>query len=526
MGDDKKQYDFITETIKEKPKKKAFWKRALATIILGIIFGLAACVAFVFCEPYISAYFQKDTTKLVTLSEDDVLVEEASVSIEKADNKEAKKTEEKEKTSEEASKKGSEDAIKVDESEAAEEEIVSNNSENKDPEENEEMQEVKLSEDEEIITDAEENPDEDRVDDIENSDENSEITSNTDDGLETEGHIITKITEKGLGISDYKQLYKELNEVAANAYKSLATVTGVYSDIDWFSNTYESSNQTTGVIIADNGKELLIVAQVKAVADADSIEVTFCDDSILSGKIKKSDPNTGLAIIGVDLTDISPETMEEIEMAKLGTSKLPSIVGSPVIAIGNPAGINGAMAVGQITANNYGKELIDSNVHFITTDIYGSVNASGVLIDLEGKVLGIIYQDVTVTDVRNLIKAYGISDLKPKIEKISNGQDFAYLGVIGTDVTQEANEQLGVPLGAYIKEVEIDSPAMTEGLRSGDVIVKMGTTDINTFDNFKEVMYKSQPGDLLMITVKRLGLDDYVDVSYEVTLKTLEEKNN
>lgn len=515
MGEDKKQYDFITETIKEKPKKKPFWVRLLITLMLGIVFGLAACVTFIFSGPYIAKYFQKEDTKVVTLSEDEV-VETVAEAIETAEDK----------TKIQIGKSEKSDNDKEDKAETTGnqlEEVKAEANESSETEEETAAQKVKLEED----TDTDEEEISDNKEEADLPEETISEEALSDEGEDEQPiseaeSVIDSIQNKEFGIVEYKQLYKELNSVAEKAYKSLATVTGVYSDIDWFSNPYESSNQTIGVIVADNGKELLIVAEVKAVLDADSIQVTFCDNAILPGKIKKSDPNTGLAIIGVNLDDISEETMEEIERARLGNSTLPSIVGNPVMAIGNPSGVVGAMSIGQITGNSYEKDLIDSNVHFITTDIYGSTNASGVLIDLEGKVLGIIYQDVTVTDVRNLIKAYGISDLKSKIEKISNGQDFAHLGVIGTDVTKEANEKYDVPLGAYIKEVEIDSPAMKEGLRSGDVIVKMGTTDIHTFEDFKEVMHKSQPGDLLMITVKRLGMEDYVDVSYEITLKTLE----
>ena len=180
------------------------------------------------------------------------------------------------------------------------------------------------------------------------------------------------------------------------------------------------------------------------------------------------------------------------------------------------------MAIGQITSNSYVRDMTDTNAKFLTTDIYGSTTASGVIIDMDGKVLGIIFQDDTASDTQNLIRAYGISDLKTKIEKLSNGQDIAYLGIIGTDVTDVAAEELGVPKGAYIREVIVDSPAMQEGIQNGDVIIKIGTTEITSFTDFKETMLKCQPGDLMMVTIKRLGKEEYVELSYEVTLGTLE----
>ena len=123
---------------------------------------------------------------------------------------------------------------------------------------------------------------------------------------------------------------------------------------------------------------------------------------------------------------------------------------------------------------------------------------------------------------RNLVKAYGISDLRGKIEKLSNGQDLAYLGIYGTDVTEAAARELGLPFGAYVKEVVIDSPAMEAGIQNGDVIVKIGTTEITSFESFKDAMLKCQPGDLMMVTVLRQSRFAYTEVSYEITLGTLE----
>ena len=45
---------------------------------------------------------------------------------------------------------------------------------------------------------------------------------------------------------------------------SMVTVTGVVSDVDWFDNTYENQGQTAGLIVADNGKELLILVDAAA----------------------------------------------------------------------------------------------------------------------------------------------------------------------------------------------------------------------------------------------------------------------
>ena len=63
---------------------------------------------------------------------------------------------------------------------------------------------------------------------------------------------------------------------------------------------------------------------------------------------------------------------------------------------------------------------------------------------------------------------------------------------------------------------------MQEGIQNGDVIIKIGTSDITSFADYKAAMLKSQPGDLTVVTVKRLGKDGYIDLSYDITLGTLD----
>ena len=225
--------------------------------------------------------------------------------------------------------------------------------------------------------------------------------------------------------------------------------------------------------------------------------------------------------MAVELSQIDEEDRHNYTMAELGNSRSRSIKGKPVIALGDPLGVNDSMAIGQITSGSVVVDKTDSNVSLLTTDIYGSTNASGVLCDFDGKVLGIICHDGNTQDVKNLIRAYSITDIKSTIEKILNGQDIAYLGIEGTDVTDEISDTYGIPKGAYVTQVVVDSPAMKAGIQNGDVIVKLGTKDINSFTDYKEAMLKSQPKDATTVTIKRLGREEYVDISYEVVLGKL-----
>ena len=238
--------------------------------------------------------------------------------------------------------------------------------------------------------------------------------------------------------------------------------------------------------------------------------------------MKKSDPNTGLEIVGVPLDTLSDNTADDIQMAKLGNSSSKSLVGTPVIAIGSPLGIDGSEAYGLITSTSTEEQMTDMNAHLLTTDIYGSRSASGVIINYSGSVLGIITDAYSSDDTANIIMTYSISDVKDLIERLANGQDKAYLGIYGTDVTDDANEQLGIPMGMYVTKTDVGSPAMEAGIQSGDVITKFGTSDITGYSDYSDALSKSQPEDDTVVTVQRYAKGEYTEMTFDVTLGKLE----
>ena len=474
-------FEFITETIKEKPvsKRKVILK-TIFTCILALAFGAIACFTFVSLYPVFNEWLHPvDDTKVVSLGQSD-------------------------------DENGTEEVSPLD----GGDETDSGTTTDADGTE---------SESDARNDDGTEQPDGNSSKDISGEKQDDDENSNIEEALPAP-EVITQVVEtveKDLELDDYAQLYQQISDVAAEARRAVVTVTGVSANTDWFMNVYENKHTSAGLILAENGKEMLILTKTTPLSGSDKIAVTFCDGARYNAAMKKSDPNTDMSVIAVDLEDMSAETKEACKLAELGSSKNSSIDGTPVIAVGDPLGATESMAMGQITSHTIKRDMTDTNVSILTTDIYGSSNASGVIINLAGRVLGIITQDGASPDAKNLIRGYAISDMKDKLEKLSNGQELAYLGIVGMDVTQEAADEYGVPMGAYVKQVVIDSPAMEAGIQNGDVIVKLGTTDITSFTDYKDAMLKCQPDDLMMVTVKRMGRDEYVELSYEITLGKL-----
>lgn len=324
------------------------------------------------------------------------------------------------------------------------------------------------------------------------------------------------LSQVQFNLEDYQALYAELAQLATEAGRSVVTVTGVTSDVDWFNNTYENMASVSGVIVANNGKSILVLVSAETLHSADSIIVTFCDQAQAEAEIVQRDQTTGLAILSVPLLSVSEETMDVIDIATLGSSNSNSLLGTPVIALGSPMGTSGSVCYGVVTSTGTIIDQPDSAYKMIMTDIYGSHNATGVFVNLKGMVIGIIDNTNISNDMDNLLTAYGISELKKTIEKMSNDQELAYMGVHGADVPQEAIEELDIPAGAYIKEIEVDSPAMAAGIQSGDVITQVNEEPITTYGELLNMLNNAEPEQVLTIMLARQGRE----MSVEVTLGT------
>ena len=152
------------------------------------------------------------------------------------------------------------------------------------------------------------------------------------------------------------------------------------------------------------------------------------------------------------------------------------------------------------------------------TDIAAASNGTGVLINTQGEVVGMIDQSISEQDSMNLVTAYGISDVKEIIELLSNNNPVPYIGITGVTVTEALAQQQEMPRGVYVREVEVDSPAMKAGIQSGDVITSIGETEITTLDAYHEELMNRREGQKVTITGKRQGAGGYVDIEFTVTI--------
>lgn len=330
------------------------------------------------------------------------------------------------------------------------------------------------------------------------------------------------ITETvSMELEDYKKMYQQLIQIGNQAEKSLVNISVLSMDTDWFDEIYTSQSTVSGVVIGDNGLELLILTGYEEVRGGESFQITFFDRTTAAGTLKNYNKNTGLAMISVNLSDISDSTKGVIQYANLGSSKT-ARNGEPVIAVGNPAGVYGSVLFGNLTSVTQTAGIYDGSYTVLTTDMAKADNSSGVLINWDGKIVGIIQNRCEVNGQENMIQAYGISDMKEEIEHLSNSQDLVYMGIIGADVTTTISEQEDIPVGVYVSEVAMDSPAMAGGIQPGDIITSMSGQQVTNLKDVRSILLKCSNGQNIQVVCQRPDKDGYQELEVTVQLTILQ----
>lgn len=317
----------------------------------------------------------------------------------------------------------------------------------------------------------------------------------------------------------YLQIYEALGETVETLNKSLVIITATKVNKDWLSNEYETKTETTGVIIGKTGKETLILTDYSSIKDANSVSVTLYNGYSADIELKKYHTNSDIAIVSLSFASMGND-VEEVVPASFGSSKGESLLCTPVIALGSPMGECGSVGYGMITSDKGKVSAVDANYTLLTTDIYGSQYAKGFLFNLQGQIIGVITNKNKPTDMRNMITAYGITDMKQLISTLSGGFDVAYLGITGIDVSKEANVLGNVPLGIYVQEMEEDAPALRAGIQKGDIIVEMNGTLIENYEDFAEVFGELKGGRMVTVKVMRQALNEYTEMNFNIVLGT------
>ncbi len=355
---------------------------------------------------------------------------------------------------------------------------------------------------------------------------------------ETEPIEPEKAEEKEIG---GQSAYGNLTDVSDIVEKTMPAVVSVnaiytYTDDFWgesYSEKYDGGG--SGFIIGQNETELLIATNSHVVSEVEEMEVTFIDETTADAMTKGYDNDLDVAVIAVELEDLSEETRNTIAVARLGDSTSLK-AGQAVISIGNALLLGQSVTTGVISAvnmpvgggyddmgNQYGS---DDRVMIQTTAFMNPGCSGGVLINASGEVVGINTMAISSEMVEGMCYAIPISDAIPVLDKLKvreikerlREEDSGYLGISCTNVGKEQIEEYGIPAGVYISKVYEDSAAEKAGLQKGDVIVGLEGDSLKTVDELTEMLRYYPVGEKVEIEIMRYEKGDYKSQLIDVRL--------
>jgi serine protease Do len=254
----------------------------------------------------------------------------------------------------------------------------------------------------------------------------------------------------------------------------------------------------SGVIVSKEGH---IVTNNHVLNGTSDVTVQLNDGREAKAKIVGTDAQIDLAVLKIDLPNLSPLSLGDSDKVK---------VGQIVMAIGNPFGLEESVSQGIISAKDR-RAMNDSQVEFFQTDTaINPGNSGGPLVNIRGEVIGLnsaIYsesggnQGIGFAIPSNVVKA-AMGSI------ISKGRVIrGYLGVAIQSVTKEIAEQfkLDSVRGALVTDVTPGSPAEKAGIIRGDVIRKVNDYDVKDTISLVNRIAEADVGSSLRIDLVRDG---------------------
>lgn len=343
----------------------------------------------------------------------------------------------------------------------------------------------------------------------------SDVAETISEEQATERESVASVSEKEEKslLAMRQEMYREVLKVSQKSRKSLVNVRGISKDEDLLNNSYLQQEDTEGLVFLETETQFYILTYEE---ELENLQVTFADGSTVQGEICRGDADSGFAVATVRKNLLNDSTREGIVVSdltdtkKLGQSDI-------VIAIGSPAGDSDAVVYGMITSVSEKLSVADTEYNVLATDVQGNEDGSGVLLDSDGNVAGMILKK-NENDGDN-IHAVSISQILPLVEHLANKETIRYTGIYGTEITQAQCRKLGIDQGLYVERTQEESPAMKAGIQCGDIISKIDGTPTESMQSYYTYLQTKKQGENLTITVLRKNSDgEYAEKDYKVTV--------
>lgn len=308
-----------------------------------------------------------------------------------------------------------------------------------------------------------------------------------------------------------------MSQIAEEPRRALVRISAAGEDSDLLDDSFLEYGDEEGFVFLKNSEAFYILTVSDQMQEADKFTVTFSDGTVTDGILCKKDLRSGFFVIKVPFTSVDEETQEKIPAAPLVAADDMKQTES-VIAIGSPSGDYDSLMGGTITSVTGTLKVADEEYGMLTTDMVGSEEGGGILLNSSGEVAGIIWNQEE--DRTNVIRAVETAQLRPLLESMANGEDICYIGIMGATISSYQSENLDVPRGVYVDAVDEDSPAMTAGIQNGDILHALDGQEVQSMEEYASVLQGLNKGTRTTVNVYRKNPSgEYEDVQLKVTIK-------
>ena len=292
------------------------------------------------------------------------------------------------------------------------------------------------------------------------------------------------------------------------------TISGETTSRYGYGYTFEASG--SGFIITSDG---YILTNYHVISGSKTVTVATYDHKTYDAKVIGYDSSNDIAVIKIDAEGLTPVTLGDSDTLR---------VGETVYAIGNPLGeLTFSLTGGIVSALSRNVQTeAGTTMSLIQTDCaINSGNSGGALFNTRGEVIGITnakYSSSSMgeAEIDNIGFAIPINSVTRIVTSIiENGYVLKpYIGISVSPLSAETSGITGLESGAVVQDVTEDAPADKAGIKTHDVIVRVGDTDITDSNDLVQVISKSNPGDVFTFYIYRQGRQIQLDV--EIGSKT------
>lgn len=344
--------------------------------------------------------------------------------------------------------------------------------------------------------------------------------------------VIISASESDVDKEPVKNVATTVEDIVADTMPALVSISAIveYTENYMFfgPQTITGEASGSGFIVKIDNKEISLLTNAHVIEDARTVTITFNDESQHEAIVKSCDKKADLAVLSVDVTQLSAETLQQIKCVTLGDSDTLRL-GQSVIAIGNALGYGQSVTTGVVSALNRTMTGEDGTTHtWIQTDAaINAGNSGGVLLDMNGRVVGINEAKIADAEVEGMGFAIPITYALSTIDQLDSveakfpvaEENRGKLGISCVEVGAQNSAIYGMPQGILIREVTEGSGSAAAGLLANDIITHVDKNETATMNALSTILAYCEKGQIVEVVAMRNNNGRWTEMTFTVTLQ-------